>query len=80
MATTVKKLNNDERVREACEQRILYDWSMHKQYEGGLKKGYKTGYDTAKAEDAALVEQANNRADSAEEKLRRYEAKYGKLD
>ena len=64
MTTTVKRLNNDERVREACEQRVLYDWSMTQQYNGVFKKGFNA----AKSEDSAQVEEANRRADAADKR------------
>lgn len=74
METTIKMLNDDERVREACWQRIMYDFSMRAQYEAGKAE-------EAKRADAAdkRADTEAKRADAAEQELARYKAAFGEL-
>ena len=75
METTIKMLNDDERVREACWQRIMYDFSMRAQYEAGKAE-------EAKRADAAdkRADTEAKRADAAEQELRRLKERLSKYE
>ena len=58
MLDTVKRLNEDEFIREECEDRAIYEWTMREQREGGIREGRKEGHKEG-IEEGRRLEQAN---------------------
>ena len=72
MLDTVKRLNEDEFIREECEDRAIYEWTMREQREGGIREGRRL--------EQANTERERLRADNAESELEKYIKRFGPID
>ena len=79
MCTTVRKLNEDEFIREECEDRAIYEWTMREQREGGIRVGRKEGIEEGRRLERENTERERLRAEAAEKAANAKDAEIAQL-